>query len=51
MVEVNWTKQAINDIDKIAEFIAKDSEHYAKVQVQRFFFAGKYWNVTRSPEK
>jgi len=41
MVEVNWTKQAINDIDKIAEFIAKDSEHYAKIQVQRFFSAAK----------
>jgi len=39
MVEVNWTKQAINDIDKIAEFIAKDSEHYAKIQVKRFFDA------------
>ena len=37
MVKVNWTKQAINDIDKIAEFIAKDSDHYAKVQVKRFF--------------
>lgn len=37
MVEVNWTKQAIQDIDKIAEFIAKDSDHYARVQVQRFF--------------
>ncbi|MBS1502446.1 MAG: type II toxin-antitoxin system RelE/ParE family toxin [Bacteroidetes bacterium] len=41
MVEVNWTKQAINDVDKIAEFIAKDSEHYAKIQVQRFFLAAK----------
>ncbi len=41
MVEVNWTKQAIQDIDKIAEFIAKDSDHYAKIQVQRFFSAAK----------
>jgi len=41
MVEVNWTKQAINDVDKIAEFIAKDSEHYAQIQVQRFFQATK----------
>ena len=37
MVEINWTKQAVQDIDKIAEFIAKDSDHYAKIQVQRFF--------------
>jgi plasmid stabilization system protein ParE len=41
MVEVNWTKQAVQDIDKIAEFIAKDSDHYAKIQVQRFFNAAK----------
>src|SRR3569833_434922 len=39
MVEVNWTKQAINDVDKIAEFIAKDSEYYAKIQARRFFQA------------
>jgi toxin ParE1/3/4 len=41
MVEVKWTKQAVQDIDKIAEFIAKDSDHYAKIQVQRFFNAVK----------
>jgi toxin ParE1/3/4 len=41
MAEVRWTKQAIQDIDKIAEFIAKDSDHYAKIQVQRFFTAVK----------
>ena len=41
MAEVRWTKQAIQDIDKIAEFIAKDSDHYAKIQVQRFFNAVK----------
>ncbi|WP_426669650.1 type II toxin-antitoxin system RelE/ParE family toxin [Mucilaginibacter sp. McL0603] len=41
MAEVKWTKQAIQDIDKIAEFIAKDSDHYAKIQVQRFFDAVK----------
>jgi toxin ParE1/3/4 len=41
MAEVNWSKQALQDIDNIAEFIAKDSEHYAKLQVQRFFDAAK----------
>jgi toxin ParE1/3/4 len=41
MAKVNWTKQAIKDVDKIAEFIAKDSEHYAKIQVGRFFDAVK----------
>ncbi|MFC0518590.1 type II toxin-antitoxin system RelE/ParE family toxin [Mucilaginibacter angelicae] len=41
MVEINWTKQAVKDIDNIAEFIAKDSEYYARIQVQRFFVSTK----------
>jgi toxin ParE1/3/4 len=34
-------KASYQDIDKIAEFIARDSDHYAKIQVQRFFNALK----------
>lgn len=37
MVKVNWTVQSINDIENIAEFILKDSEKYAQIQVFRFF--------------
>ena len=37
MAEVRWTSQAIKDIDSISEYIARDSEHYAKIQAQRFF--------------
>ncbi|MFD2601124.1 type II toxin-antitoxin system RelE/ParE family toxin [Flavobacterium suzhouense] len=37
MAEVRWTDQALYDIENIAEFIAKDSETYAKIQVERFF--------------
>lgn len=37
MVEVRWTDQALYDVDNIAEFIAKDSIKYAKIQVERFF--------------
>lgn len=37
MVKVNWTKQSINDIDHIAEFISKDSVKYAAIQTLRFF--------------
>lgn len=37
MVEVRWTLQAIEDINGIAEFIARDSERYAEIQVMRFF--------------
>lgn len=37
MVEIRWTPQAIEDINSIAEFIAKDSFRYAKIQTERFF--------------
>ena len=37
MVEINWTDQALKDIDNIAEFISKDSLKYAKIQVNLFF--------------
>ena len=37
MVEVKWTNQALDDIDNIAEYIAKDSVKYAKIQTERFF--------------
>jgi len=39
MVEINWTFQSIEDIQNIAEFIAKDSLKYAEIQVERFFNA------------
>lgn len=41
MAEVSWTKQSIKDIDNIAQFIAKNSEKYAKIQVERFFERAK----------
>jgi len=37
VVEVRWTDQALQDIDAIAEFISRDSERFAQIQVQRFF--------------
>jgi toxin ParE1/3/4 len=37
MDKIRWTDQAIDDIENIAEFISKDSNKYAKIQVQRFF--------------
>jgi toxin ParE1/3/4 len=37
MAEIRWTDQALLDIENIAEFIAKDSETYAKIMVERFF--------------
>ena len=35
MVRINWTFQAKNDLKNIAEYISKDSKHYAKLQVNR----------------
>jgi addiction module RelE/StbE family toxin len=37
MAEIRWTDQAIYDLENIAEFIAKDSELYAAIQINRFF--------------
>ncbi|REL33817.1 type II toxin-antitoxin system RelE/ParE family toxin [Rhodohalobacter sp. SW132] len=41
MARVRWTPQSINDIDQIAEYIAKDSRVYASIQTERFFKAVK----------
>lgn len=35
MVRINWTYQAKDDLKAIADYIAKDSKHYAKLQVVR----------------
>ena len=35
MVRLNWTIQAQNDLIKIAEYIAKDSIKYSKIQIKR----------------
>jgi len=37
VVEVKWTLYSLEDIDSIANFIAKDSEHFASIQVEKFF--------------
>jgi plasmid stabilization system protein ParE len=33
MVEIRWTSQAADDLEAIAEYIAIDSEHYARLVV------------------
>ena len=35
MARLNWTPQAKQDLIAIAEYIAQDSNKYAKIQVQR----------------
>jgi plasmid stabilization system protein ParE len=39
VAEVRWTPQAIDDLRSIAEFIAKDSPHYARLFVLDAFAA------------
>ena len=35
MVRINWTFQAKEDLKSIADYIARDSKNYAKMQVMR----------------
>ena len=39
MAELEWTNQALDDIDAIAKFIAKDSLIYAKSVIKNLFRA------------
>lgn len=36
MVEINWTFQAIQDLENIASYISSDSPRYAGIQINRF---------------
>ena len=42
MVEIKWTARAISDITEIAEYISKDSFHYASGVVDRIFSQEEY---------
>lgn len=35
MTRIRWTPQAVEDLQAIRDFIARDSEHYALLVVQR----------------
>ena len=35
MAKLNWTPQSKNDLISIAEFIAKDSRKFARIQIRR----------------
>src|SRR4030066_2593933 len=37
MVKVIWTDSAIQDLNDIGNYIAKDSERYAEITVERLF--------------
>ena len=37
MAEIVWTESALNDLDDIGEYIAKDSVRYAELTVAKLF--------------
>ena len=37
MVKLIWTDQAINDLQDIGEYIAENSENYAKLTIKKLF--------------
>jgi len=37
VVKISWTNQAIEDLDAICQFIARDAPPYARIFVQRIF--------------
>jgi toxin ParE1/3/4 len=39
MAEVMWTDTAIQDLNDIAEYIAKDSVRYAEITTEELFYA------------
>lgn len=41
MAGLNWTKQAVNDLNGIADFIAKDSKKFAKITISKIRTSAK----------
>jgi len=37
MAGINWSDQALDDLDAICDFIARDAPHYAQVFANRVF--------------
>lgn len=39
MIVVRWTPQAEDDLQAIYDFIARDSQHYAKLVIEKIIYA------------
>jgi addiction module RelE/StbE family toxin len=37
MTEIRWTFQAVEDLEAIRDYVARDSEHYARLLVERLY--------------
>ena len=46
-LEIKWSPEAIEDVESIAEFIARDSEYYARAVVTEIFLASR--NISEFP--
>ena len=44
MARLNWTDQAVSDLVSIADFIARDSQRYAKITVNRIRISARQLN-------
>ena len=42
MARLNWTDQSIDDLDNIAEFIARDSIKYSKLTIKKIREAARF---------
>ena len=42
MVEINWTELAVQDLKDIYDYIAQDSEKFALLTVNKFYFEADY---------
>ncbi len=42
MVKIKWTPQSLDDIESIANFIARDSNYYAQMFVTKIFDTTNY---------
>lgn len=47
MIEVRWTSQAVEDVQSIYDFIARDSIHYAQLVIEKIIAAVD--NIERFP--
>lgn len=46
-LEIRWSPEAIEDLESIAEYIARDSEYYAKAVVTEMLSASR--NISKFP--
>lgn len=49
MVKVNWSEQALDDLDDIGAYIAKDSIRYAQITVQELSIRQRYLKQITCP--